>query len=1151
MWLTRVSILRPVTITMVVVAILVLGLFSLRDMPVDLYPDIEFPWVTVTSVYPGAGPEEIETLVTRPLEDSVSTISGVKNVISNSQEGISIVSVEFYLGTGLDTAANDVREKVDAAARELPGDMDPPVIEKFSTSAIPVFQFALSSPRPPKELRQIADDVIKDRLGKLRGVGAVRVSGGDLREILVEVDKNQLEAYGLSITQIADALAAANLNLPSGTVEEERREYAVRAVGEFGSPEEIADVQLLTPRGTSICLSDIAAIRDTVAERREYTRVDATDSVAITVLKQSGANSVRVADSVREALMALTGQTFDYRGYEVTGVPKPEGLLQTIQYEIRPPKPVVRKASILSSDITARVTLDQSTFIRDSLHDLRNHMFFGALLAVLVVFAFLHNLRGTIIVALAIPTSIIATFTPIYFFGFSLNWMTMLALSLCVGILVDDSIVVIENIYRHLRRGEPPAEAAFNGRAEIGLAAITITLVDVVVFVPIAFMGGIVGQFFRQFGITVAIATLFSLFVSFTLTPMLSSRWYRKEDAVPGGEEDETGSGPAPQAPHSIGALFGAFDRVYAKLERGYRGVLDWALDHRLASVLIGIIALLASVGIAAPERTRITTPEGQTIVIPALLILQVLIVVLAALGLLGGGRRARLPVAVMGLVGFVAITVFYKPLGFEFFPRVDQGQVNVSVELPAGSSLDSTDGVVRQLEEFVLDKERFPEVDAAFATVGSGISGMFQGGGMGASYGGMQVVLVDDVERERSDLDIAAEIERFAQHLPGADIKVTTTSGMGGGGGAPISIELSGDDTAELVRVAERVKARVRQVPGAMNTDVTWQVGKPELRAEVDRYRAADRGVTTWGVARSLRTSLEGDTSTKYREGGDQYDIRVRLREADRQSVDEVSDLMVSYNSGPVYLGDVAKVSLASGPTKIDRKNRQRMVAVQADLEAGYRSGNVLKEIRGELADMDLGNVSVYYAGEAEMMEEGFGETGKALGLSVILIYILMAALFEGYLSPFIIMFALPMALVGALLAIIVTGKSLSIVTMIGIIMLMGLVGKNAILLVDYTQTLRARGMERRAALLQAGPTRLRPILMTTLSLVFGMLPIALAQARGGGFRSPMAIAVIGGMILSTLLTLLVIPVLYTLFDGVATGINRLTRRALARLLS
>ena len=1137
MWLTRVSILRPVTITMVVAAILVLGLFSLRDMPVDLYPDIEFPWVTVTSVYPGAGPEEIETLVTRPLEDSVSTISGVKNVISNSQEGISIVSVEFYLGTGLDTAANDVREKVDAAARELPGDMDPPVIEKFSTSAIPVFQFALSSPRPPKELRQLADDVIKDRLGKLRGVGAVRVSGGDIREILVEVDKNQLEAYGLSITQIADALAAANLNLPSGTVKEERREYAVRAVGEFGSPEEIADVQLLTPRGTSICLSDIAAIRDTVAERREYTRVDATDSVAITVLKQSGANSVRVADSVREALTELTGQTFDYRGYEVTGVPKPEGLLQSIQYKIRPPQPVVRKASVLPSDITARVTLDQSTFIRDSLHDLRNHMFFGALLAVLVVFVFLHSLRGTIIVALAIPTSIIATFTPIYFFGFSLNWMTMLALSLCVGILVDDSIVVIENIYRHLRRGEPPAEAAFNGRAEIGLAAITITLVDVVVFVPIAFMGGIVGQFFRQFGITVAIATLFSLFVSFTLTPMLSSRWYRKEDSVPGGEEDETGSGPAPRAPYSIGALFGAFDRGYAKLERGYRAVLDWALDHRLATVLIGIICLVASVGIAVPNQAA--RPLG------------VIIVVLTVLGLVAGGRRARLPMAAVGIGGLLLSSLIYRELGFEFFPRVDEGQVNVSVELPAGSSLDSTDGVVRQLEEFVLDKERFPEVDAAFATVGSGISGMFQGGGMGASYGGMQVVLVDDVERERSDLDIAAEIERFAQHLPGADIKVTTTSGMGGGGETPISIELSGDDTAELVRVAERVKARVRQVPGAMNTDVTWQVGKPELRAEVDRYRAADRGVTTWGVARSLRTSLEGDTSTKYREGGDQYDVRVRLREADRQSVDEVSDLMVSYNSGPVYLGDVAKVSLASGPTKIDRKNRQRMVAVQADLEAGYRSGNVLKEIRGKLADMDLGNVSVYYAGEAEMMEEGFGETGKALGLSVILIYILMAALFEGYLSPFIIMFALPMALVGALLAIIITGKSLSIVTMIGIIMLMGLVGKNAILLVDYTQTLRARGMERRAALLQAGPTRLRPILMTTLSLIFGMLPIALAQARGGGFRSPMAIAVIGGMILSTLLTLLVIPVLYTLFDGVATGINRLTRRALARLLS
>jgi len=1111
MWLTRLSINRPVTIIMVVLAILVLGLVSLSRLPVDLYPDIEFPWVTVVGVYAGAGPEEIETLITKPIEDAVSTISGVKNVISTSQEGVSAVSIEFYLGTDLDTAANNVREKVDGARFQLPSDMEPPVIEKFSLSEIPVVAFALSSPRPPQDLRRIADDVIKDRMGKLSGVGAVRVAGGDVREILVAVDKGQLEAYGLSIDQVVQALQMENLNLPSGTVEEQWREYAVRAVGEFPSVDLIRDVQLPSRAGRTIPLSDIAEVTDTVAERRSYTRVDSQDSVSVTVLKQSRANTVRVADAVRRELTNLTGQSFDEAGHEVKDTP--------------------RKPSLLPSDITARITMDQSTFIRDSLHDLRRHLILGACLAVLVVFLFLHNLRGTIIVALAIPTSIIATFSPVYFGGLSLNMMTMLALSLSVGILVDDSIVVIENIYRHLRRGEPPREAALNGRTEIGLAAITITLVDVVVFVPIAFMGGIIGQFFRAFGITVAIATLFSLFVSFTLTPMLSSRWYRAEDTVPGEDNDQAGR---PRSP--IARFFSRFDRFYSSLDRGYRRLLEWALDHRLVTVLIGVIALLACIGLSL---TGIS-----------LLVVQLLVVALAALGLLAGGRGGRLAMAVTGVCALATVSLFHASLGVEFEPRMDQGQVTVSVELPAGSSLQATDVVVRDLEDFVLDKHRFPEVETVHASVGSAPAGVFGGGAGGASYGGLTVVLVDKLQRERSDLQIAEEIQRFANQLPGAIIKSTAYVGMGGGGGAPISIELSGSDMQELIRVAQAIKGRVAKVPGILSPDITWRVGKPEVRAEIDRYRAADRGVSTYQVARALRASLEGDTTTKYREGSQHYDIRVRLREQDRASLGELSNLIVAYRAGPVYLADIADVSLATGPTKIDRKNRQRMVAVEAYLQRGYALGNVVREIQKQIADLPLGNVFLHFGGETEIMGESFGYAFTALGLSIVLVYILMAALFEGYLSPLIIMFALPMALVGALLAIVITGKTFSIVTLIGIIMLMGLVDKNAILLVDYTNTLRARGLERRQAILEAGPTRLRPILMTTLSMIFGMLPVALALARGGEFRAPMAIAVIGGLILSTLLTLLVIPVLYTIFDNVASAFNRALRRLLARLL-
>ncbi len=1124
MWLTRVAIDRPVTITMVILALIVLGLVSLTRMPLDLYPDIEFPFVTVVSVYPGAGPAEIETLVTKPIEDRVSTISGVKNVTSTSQEGVSWVGVEFYLGTDLDTAANDVREKVDAAGFELPSDMDPPVIEKFELSSLPVMQFALSSPRPAQELRQTADDVIKDRLGKLPGVGAVQVWGGDIREIQVAVDRNQLEAYGLGIDQIVQALSAANLNLPSGEVDEGRREYAIRAVGEFASPGEIRNVQLITATGKTICLCDIAEVTDTVAERDQHARVDGQDSVTVSVLKQSGANTVDVADAVRGELLALTGQEFDYRGYAKEG-PRASGLLPR--------------------DIVARVTFDQSTFVRDAKNDLLHHMAYGAMLAVLVVFLFLHNVRGTVIVALAIPTSIIAAFTPTFFAGFTINQMTMLALSVSVGILVDDSIVVIENIYRHLRLGEKPKEAAFNGRTEIGLAAIAITLVDVVVFVPIAFMGGITGQFFRQFGITVATVTLFSLFIAFTLTPMLSSRWYREEDSVPADLDEGEGETGA-------GGFFARLDQAYGKLRELYRRLLAWALDHRLATVAIGLISLLASLGITVGPDDKMPIPirEGKVVAIPVLLAFQVIIGLLCVLGLIAGGRRGRVPMILSGALGILIVTLFHQPLGFEFFPRTDQGQISVHVELPAGSSLAATDEVVREIEDFVMDEGRFPEVDSVFASVGQGLSGAFGGGGGGASYGGVRVVLIDKLERERSDVDIVADIDAFVQTIPGATVKTTSYEGMGGGGEAPLNIELSGRDMGELVRVAEAIRQRVEEVPGTLNADITWKVGKPEVQAEIDRYRAADRGVSTFQVARALRTSLEGDTSARYREGSDQYDIRVRLREVDRSSVSDISNMMVAYNDGPVYVADVADVNLASGPTKIERKNRQRMVAVTADLEKGYALGNVGRDVAAAISDVPLGDVSVHFGGESEIMQEGFGSTITALGLSVVLIYILLAALFEGYLSPLVIMFGLPMALVGAVLALVIGGKTLSIVAMIGIIMLMGLVGKNAILLVDYTNTLRSRGMPMREAILEAGPTRLRPVLMTSLSLIFGLLPVALATAHGGEVRSPMAVAVIGGMVLNTLLALILIPVLYTVVDGIGISFNTLVRRAIGKVL-
>ena len=1031
MWLTNLAIRRPVVILMIFLALIIIGFRSRSGMPVDLYPNVDIPYAIIMTIYPGAGPEEIETLVSKPIEDAVGSVNGMKNLVSNSQEGISVVSLEFELGTDLDAAVSDVRAKVDAARGSLPDDVESPVIQKIDIGAMPVLYLGMSSKRPARELRDLVDDVVKDRLGKMKGVASVTVTGGDIREIQINVDKHRLEAYGLSINQISQALAAGNLNLPSGRITEGSREYSIRTVGEFSSVDEIRKLKVNFPNSGDRILSigDIAEVKDSVAERQENTRVQKAESIGLLIQKQSDANTVEVADGVKEELEAMK--------------------------------------DVLPKDVKIAISLDQSDRVREALADVNISLWLGALLAVLIVYLFLHNIRGTFIVAIAIPTSIIATFIPIYFAGFTMNMMVMLGLSLAVGILVDDSIVVLENIYRHLSKGEEPAEAAFNGRSEIGLAAISITMVDVVVFLPIAFMGGIIGQFFKQFGITVATATLFSLFVSFTLTPMLASRWYRKGEAV----EAESG-------------FFAKFDAFYHQLDAVYRQVLAWALGHRKTVVGVGFGSLV--------------------------------IVLFAVL----------------------------PSLGFEFFPRVDNGQVGVTVEMPTGASLAATDAVVRQVEDVV---EKIPEVENIFTNVGSTRGGHMGGGATGANYGqvmaGLRVKesVLDRFLRPfhkghalriRSDQEVAKEIREKVVPIPGGVITVEATQGMGPGG-TPIEIELTGSDTTELNAVAQQIKATIAKTEGVLNPDVSWKVGKPEVKATIDRVKAAEMDLSVGEIASALRTSVEGSTETRFRENGKEYDIRVRLNEFDRHDLSDVGRVVVGASDGsPIFLQDVARIEHDTGPTLIERKNRQRKVSVTANLERGFHIGNVQQILIKEIAPIPLGNVQLHWAGEAQEMAENGKHMLGALLLAIALVYMLMAALFESLFNPFIIMFSLPMALVGAIMALAVTGETLSVISMIGFIMLMGLVTKNGILLVDYTNTLRSRGMERNAAILEAGPTRLRPILMTTFAMIFGMLPTALKLGRGSEMRAPMAIAVIGGLIISSLLTLVIIPTLYTIFD-------------------
>lgn len=1098
MWLTSVSIRRPVFILMVVSALIVLGLNALSKMRLELNPKVDFPFVSVLTIYPGAGPEEIETQVTKRIEDAVASVNGVKTVTSSSQEGQSVVNIEFNLGTSSDVAGSDVREKIAAIRNLLPVNAKEPVVQKYDVNTQPIIYYGLTGRRPSRDLRDMADNIIKPRLGKVPDVAAINISGGDVREISVGVRRDRLDAYGIGINQLVQLLQSNTLNFPAGHVIEGNREYSIRVVGEFPDVETIRNSRVHMPNGQTVKMSDIADVQDTIAERRDLSRINREDSIAIVIQKTSEGNTVDVAKGIRAEVAKLSKE--------------------------------------LPPDVKFNLNQDLSENTVNQVDDVKASLFLGTFLAVFVVYLFLHNLRGTAIVAIAIPTSIIATFLVMFSLGFTLNGMTLLALSLSVGILVDDSIVVLENIYRHLMKGEQPVEAAINGRSEIGLAAITITLVDVVVFLPIAFMGGIVGQFFRSYGITVAVATLFSLFMSFTLTPMLASRWYKAGDNV-----------------EAHGGVFGAFNRFYSWLDHIYRTVLGWALKYRGIVVYAGsgllVLVLVAIVGSfmkAVPMQGAIT-----------------LAVIFIVAGLILNWRYRFLGLAVTA-AGAVAVFLAFglgvghgKPLLlFRFAPDQDQNQVSVIGELPAGTSLDKTLSVAKYVENQI---HPIRDVSGIFTSVGATAGGRGFAN-VGPHYFTLSVKLKDKVSlgdsvnpfaktagmRRRRDSDVATDIRQRIGNIPGAMIKVAAVTGFGNGS-APLQVDLLGQDIGKLTKLSEKVLQIFKEEPGTLNQDVSVRIGKPEMQIQIDREKAASFGLSVAGIGQALRTSLEGDNqSIVFRQNGNEYPVNVHFTESERHDVNRVQDIVVGSVLGPggallpVRLSEVANVHEASGPTKIDRMNRQKLVSVTANIMPGFAPGNMQLSINKKLAAIDFGSATYAWGGENKTQAEEGQYMGAALGLAIILVYMLMAALFDNLLYPLVIMLSLPQAMIGALLGLMVAGQALTIIAMIGIIMLVGLVTKNAILLVDYTNTLRERGLSRTDALLEAGPTRLRPIMMTTVAMVFGMLPTALSLGRGGEFRAPVATSIVGGLILSTMLTLLVIPCVYTYFDDLSRFISR-----------
>lgn len=1014
MKISDVAIDRPVFTTMVALAVVVMGGLALTRLGVDLFPDISFPIITITTPYPGAGPEEVESLLTRPIEESVASINGVDEVRSYSRDSVSVVIVTFKLEADLRQASSDVRDRVAMIRGNLPRDIRDPVISRLDPSAQPVLTYAVASPRSSLETRDFVDDVVRPALERVEGVGSVTISGGAEREIQVLLDRNALEGVKLSVAQVAQAISGESFDMPGGRIVTGGRELNLKAVGRFQSPEEVGEV-VLTARGdgSQVRVRDVAKVVDGVKEARTITRVNGVESVTFDVQKQGGTNTVAIVDAVEKSVARLRTQ--------------------------------------LPADIQVTKVIDGSTFIRNNQNHLRQELILGGLLAVLVIFAFMLDWRSTLISAIALPTSVIASFFVMWQLGYTLNIMTMMALSLAIGMLIDDSVVVRENIFRHLELGEDPMTAARKGTGEIALAVMATTFTIVAVFMPVAFTGGLVGRMFRQFGITITVAVLASLVVSFTLDPMLSARITQKVE-------------PDHHKKMREHRYYGPILRAYDGLDAWYRSVLDWTLRHR-GVVILGAILLFAGSLMLAPL------------------------------------------------------------MGTEFFGRGDQGDFTVNIEVAAGTPLKDTDRLTKKVESLL---RAVPEVVTVATTVGPGEE---------VNKATIRVKATPKTARQRSLSQIMEELRPKLALIPGVTANMRE-AGMGGSAestvmAAPIVLNIRGSDYAELSRIAQDAFVIAKSTAGVRDAALNYKPGAPEQRLEVDRTRSADLGVPYSAIASTLRTAVEGNPVAKFRDGEDESDIRVQLRPADRDTLAEILALSVPSTRGATaYLRDVTHLEEGATPSTIERLNRERQITITANV-TGRSLGEVIADLETRLETIRKpSGYGFKFAGEAERMKETASNMGLAMTLAIVFIYLVLASQFESFLHPFTIMLALPLAIVGALGGLFLTRFPLGMPAMIGIILLMGLVTKNSILLVDYANQLRDKGMGIIEALLEAGPTRLRPILMTSAAIILGMVPTAVATGEGSEFRAPMSIAVIGGVITSTILTLVVVPVVYIWVD-------------------
>lgn len=1025
---------RPVTMTILVAVVMIMGMFTFNRLNLDLFPDMKFPMAVVITSYSGAGPEEVESRVTEILEGAINTVSGIQSIQSYSSAGSSLVLVSFDWGTDMDNAILNMREKIGLMEMFLPSEVEKPMVVKMDINMMPIMQIGVTGGEHISlaQLQAIAEERIQPRLERLPEIAQVSITGGLQREVQVDVDPVKLQNYGLTLSQVNQVLQIENFNSSSGTVDEGQRQYFIRSLQQFETIDDIKDVAIITPTGNIVYLRDIAEIVDGYQDDTQLTRVNLGSAVGIHLMKQSDANTVEACDAVRAELAKIQEE--------------------------------------LDVQLDIEVVTDQSLFIKQSVNSTKHTMWEGALLAIVVLFLFLRNGRSTFIVFTAIPLSIIATFILMFFTNHTLNIITLGGLSLGIGRMVDDSIVVFENIYRHRKLGMPPLQAALTGASEVGNAVIAATLTLIAVFLPILFVEGLASVVFKPMALTISFAIFCSLMVALTVVPLMSSRLLTDKAMM----EKEVGTGRLATTMHKVGSWIDNLGESYTKL-------IKWALSHR-KTVAIGVTILM--------------------------------------------------------IVSFVLSPY----IGAEFLPATDSGEIAISIETDKGSRLENTDQIMTEIETKLHSR---PEVATIFSSIG-GSANQAMATGVQSDQGVISLKLVPRDEREESVWDVAEQIRIMLSDIAGAKIGVSVTDmTMGMMDSAAVNVRIKGDDLTVLGDLSDQVVEIVRNVPGTREVASSLADGKPEVQVKIDRQRAAALGLTPMQVSSEIKNAMQGTVTTRYKVEGTEVDVRVGYMAQNHQDLEYLQNLTILSASGAVAkLSQIATFELAQGPIQITRVDQVREADITANL-LNRDLMSVISDIQAQVQTLELPvGYTVEYTGANEDMMESFASLGVALILALILVYAVMAILYESFFSPFIIMFSVPTAFIGIVLGLLLTGRTFNVPAFIGIIMLVGIVVSNAIVLVDYLERLRQRGMEKEAAIVEAGRVRLRPVLMTAFATILAMFPLALGIGEGGELTAPLATVVIGGLLVSTLITLLLVPVVYSIFDDWLEAARRRLRR-------